>query len=386
MKKTLLTGLGLYFFCFLFGQSQFDKLNKISGVLDHIKTASYFSIFSYTAPYDSLTFGTDERLVNMYVNPADPFLGVSFSTSSIGNQTKFDECYDGIYMVKFNWDNRSALVDTVSLHPNKRGLAPFFINVKSLIMYAKKNYDSCIINFQDFQDSIKISFCFNNKIVEFNGLTESIEESIGKVSRYELMVSKDYFPYRYKRIMPHQISWEYCKDVKVTDYCDYEFSALRQIPVDFLIKGHVTKINTSALEGKVAADWKLKEIHGDSLSLKDIKSKVLLLQFTGIGCGPCHASLPFFKKLADDYKAKNVELISIESWSDNIAGMERYKDQNGIFWKFLVAKKEFKEAYMLQVVPTFFILDEKRVIRKVIVGYKEGETDDEIIKVVNGLI
>lgn len=146
------------------------------------------------------------------------------------------------------------------------------------------------------------------------------------------------------------------------------------------------ELKTYELQGTKAPDWKLKEIYGDSISLSDIEQKVILMQFTGIGCAPCHASIPFLKKLADNYKNKNFELVSIETWSNNITDIERYKDINEMNYRFLVSKKEIKDKYKIEGVPTFFILDEKRMIKKVIIGYQKGDTDKEIINLIEAML
>ena len=48
-------------------------------------------------------------------------------------------------------------------------------------------------------------------------------------------------------------------------------------------------------------------------SLSDFKeSKVLLIQCTGIGCGPCMVSIPFLNKLKQDYKTDDLDVVAIE--------------------------------------------------------------------------
>lgn len=387
MKKTLIIGFGILICNVSLCQSKTEYLVNVLKKLDDIKTASYYSKSSSSAPGDTLAFITHERYVNMYINPADTFLGASYSTSSIDNLAEFDLCYDGTYSVRFDWENRKVQVDTLTNNRYRRPMAPFFIKAKSLIEYAIENIDNSIVKYNIFHDSIKISFYFHGKIIEFMGLTPFIKESPDKVSRYELWVDKNHIPCKFIRKMPHQTSWEICSKIKTSNDLDHEFHALMKIPVDFAIKGRESRKNTTPeLEGKTAADWKLKEIYGDSISLSDLKSKVILIQFTGIGCGPCHASIPFLKQLVIDNKEKDFELICIETWSKNISGIERYKDKNELNYKFLVSKSKIKDKYKIQGVPVFFILDEKRVIKKVIVGYQKGVTGKEIKNTINELI
>ena len=71
------------------------------------------------------------------------------------------------------------------------------------------------------------------------------------------------------------------------------------------------------LTGKKALDWILTDSENNSVALKDFKSKVLMIEFTGIGCGPCHSAIPFLKQLVTDYKITDFELTGIEAWSQD---------------------------------------------------------------------
>ena len=90
-------------------------------------------------------------------------------------------------------------------------------------------------------------------------------------------------------------------------------------------------------EGKLAPAWELKDLSNNLVSLKSLKSKVVMLQFTGVGGGPCHHSIPFLKQLVKDYQGKDFEFVSIETWSENLEGLKRYRDKNKMNFKFLNA-------------------------------------------------
>lgn len=155
--------------------------------------------------------------------------------------------------------------------------------------------------------------------------------------------------------------------------------ASKYFPPDFIItqKGKAIP-NSTNLVGQVAPDWILKDADNRTIALNDLKSKILMIQFTGIGCGPCHASIPFLKQLVVDYKGKNFEFVSIETWSKNIEELKRYKEKNGLNFKFLKTEESVTKDYKVNSVPVFFIIDENRAIRQVISGYGKGTTDKEI--------
>ena len=66
--------------------------------------------------------------------------------------------------------------------------------------------------------------------------------------------------------------------------------------------------------------------------------------------------------------------------------LKSYRRSNNIKYKFLMSTKEVTKSYQIEAVPTFFILDENRVIRKVIRGYRTGSTDTMIRDSINNLI
>lgn len=45
-----------------------------------------------------------------------------------------------------------------------------------------------------------------------------------------------------------------------------------------------------------------------------------------------------------------------------------------------------KKEYQVKAVPVFFILDENRIIRKVIISYGKGTTDKEIRNTIDKLL
>ncbi len=76
----------------------------------------------------------------------------------------------------------------------------------------------------------------------------------------------------------------------------------------------------------------------------------------------------------------------MKTWSNNIEGLKRYQEQNAFNFIFLKSEENVNNDYEVKSVPTFFILDENRVIRKVINGYGKGSTDKMILESINELL
>ena len=114
---------------------------------------------------------------------------------------------------------------------------------------------------------------------------------------------------------------------------------------------------------------------------------MILLNLTGIGCGACHASLPFLRTLKDRFSPEDFELVAIETWDNSRATLQSYAKHNGIQYKFLEGNDKVVTDYHTGgAAPFFFLIDQDRIVRKVIRGYSIEDTDKEIIDAVESLL
>lgn len=402
MKKTTLIATLILSSNYLSGQSNQIYLEKVLANLNQIKSATYYSKVSSSAPEDTSVLKTFDRYYREYANPTDVTIGSTFAWFKPMDTTKMESFYDGEAKGSIDWKEKKIRIDsfknnTLSFRPIG---PPFFNYTKSIIKYALETKDSISIALKDFGDSIQFSLSIHNAIVEFFGndlwYTERTDlvniDTKDFTSRYDLWIDKSSnLPYRIRRKMPHNTSFETCRNVKINREFHGNFLASQYFPSDFSITSSASarKMRKKALEdlvGKVAPDWSLKDVNNNTYFLKELKSKVLMIQFTGVGCGPCHASIPFLRQLVNDYKGKDFEVVGIETWSRNIDGLKRYRDRNDLNFKFLKADENVTQSYQVVAVPVFFLIDENRVIKKVISGYSKGKTDKEILDSINGLL
>lgn len=371
-----------------------DYLLKVLNNLEKIKSATYFSTATATPPGDTGTLHTYFQFKKEFVNPVDTFIGAAFAWFNVDDTSKMYLCYDGNANIQFYNDSKTISIDSfkTSSLPFRPIGEPFFHQARSLIKYALNTHDSITTDLKDFGDSVKFSLFVPDKIINFFGRPYISDNPYlskdERYSKFEMWINKSNdIPYKMRSKYSYGSSMEACSNVVFNKSKLEDLIPPRYFPPDFTIKErgkNQTKIID--LTGKKAPEWKLTDSENNSVAFKDFKSKVLMIEFMGIGCAPCHSAIPFLKQLATEYNIKDFELVSIENWSMNIDALKRYKDNNKLNYTTLVSTDDLKKIYNAEAVPIFYIMDKERVIRKTIKGYGKETTDKEIRDAINELI
>jgi peroxiredoxin len=265
---------------------------------------------------------------------------------------------------------------------------PFFNYIENIIRYTLQTKDSITYSLYDLGDYYHFRLMIHeDKQVEFFGAAHHMPDNpyiFGETtSVYEIWIDKNSdLPFKIRREMFHDISVGSIIDTELNTLKISEFDVHSYVPADYIVREYseiAGKRKENTLTGNKAPEWSLYDINEDIVSLADLKSKVILLSFTGIGCGPCQASVPFLKQLSDQFHEDDLSVVAIESWVQNRQSHKNYVSRNNINYPFLNTNEEVLKDYQTgRAAPVFFVLDEQRVIRKVINGYSIESTGNEI--------
>jgi thiol-disulfide isomerase/thioredoxin len=373
-----------------------DYLRTVFNNLNQIQSATYFSRVQGFAPGDTSASTSGQYFVKEYNNPSDTTIGASFVKLRPKDLSKMSFCYDGNMRATAFEDGKYIVVDSFELNnlPFRPLTPPFFNYIKSILRYTLETKDSVTVTMKDYGDSV---FCriiiFNNMQVEFFGKAFYCKDSYGfeeVISIYEIWINKsNNLPYRYRREMSHDISEVNCKGLEINKIDIKDFKAVDYFMPDYSIQMYNKGVNRSPgkdLTGQVAPDWVLKDVNNQEVSLDKLKSKVVMIQFTSVSCGPCRASIPFLKQLVKEFDIKDFDFVAIEGFNRNTNVLSGYQRRNDFNYRFLASTEAVTKAYQIKAVPVFYILDENRTIRKVIRGYGKDITDKEIRDAINELI
>jgi len=125
----------------------------------------------------------------------------------------------------------------------------------------------------------------------------------------------------------------------------------------------------SPLLGKAAPEVQFEMLAGPPTALKDLRGRVVILDFWATWCGPCLASMPALMEIAQEESLKDkVTLIAVNQQEEPAVLREFLASQ---LWKLNVALDrdgEFGKMFGAGAIPHTVLIDREGVIRHVHVG------------------
>ncbi len=142
---------------------------------------------------------------------------------------------------------------------------------------------------------------------------------------------------------------------------------------------------TSVSEGD-AANFKLKSLDGETVELKSLRGKVVVIDFWATWCPPCKITLPLLNKVYKETRGKDVEVFGISTDRMSSAKVKKFIKKNNISMPILhdtdgaVSKK-----YGVRGIPTMFIIDQDGNIQDKHVG-ADRSLDKKVLKKIKELL
>ena len=136
----------------------------------------------------------------------------------------------------------------------------------------------------------------------------------------------------------------------------------------------------AALEGKAMPSLAgLSEWKNATLQAKDLKGKVLVVDFYATWCGPCMAAVPHNTELIKEYGSKGLLLLGVCTSSRGQEMFAANAKQYGMIYPIARdATLKVAKAWAVQSYPTYAVVDRKGIVRAV--GLRPSHVEDVVKK------
>ncbi|TAJ08070.1 TlpA family protein disulfide reductase [Marinilabiliaceae bacterium JC017] len=385
-KRSILFVIGLLLVCGCTQESR-TPLEELKMIGVTMKQHSHVEYSYRSKKYRSYTGDTVSRSGKVYfeANPNDTLLGMNFYHKS----KHYDNFYNGNYII--NMEPKDSIVFKKPLCDYEGGhmtVYPFLeLSYGAIQLFlTDKMLDSQIDSLvrRDVKVGNKLctyfSFWANQKFVSTHKKYDRYNMKI------ELVVNKaDHLPVFYSQhlLISRKMNTDFV-DNKVF-FSDYSFDvkypeemfSIENVP-DFYQWDKFKKYMKILPVGKVAPDWTLPEIGGDSISLSALKGKVVLLDFWFIGCGGCIQSIPVVNRLYENYKNKGFEVVGINCFSNKKNKIQEYVTTMGMKYRNVWKGESICDEYIIKAAPVFYLIDRQGKIVFSFIGLDSKKLEEAV--------
>lgn len=114
--------------------------------------------------------------------------------------------------------------------------------------------------------------------------------------------------------------------------------------------------------GDQGMDFEMEDVNGKKVKFSDLKGKIVLIDVWATWCAPCKTEIPFLKKLEEEFKGTDLEVISISI--DKVSDKETWKkmvekEQLGGIQLFANGDQELSKYYKIESIPRFMLFDKE---------------------------
>ncbi|MEM8887874.1 MAG: TlpA disulfide reductase family protein [Bacteroidota bacterium] len=126
------------------------------------------------------------------------------------------------------------------------------------------------------------------------------------------------------------------------------------------------------LVGCEAPNFTATTLSGDTITLQDLRGKIVVLNFWFIGCPPCIAELPGLKQLADEFGPRE-DVVLLALATDDKAALDKFVKEREIGFTILPETRSVADAFRITGYPTTFVLDKEGNVFSVHIGGATNE-------------
>jgi thiol-disulfide isomerase/thioredoxin len=125
---------------------------------------------------------------------------------------------------------------------------------------------------------------------------------------------------------------------------------------------------TPPRDGELARDFSLRDLDGSSVTLSDLRGKVVLINFWASWCGPCLIEIPHLVAFHAEHRDQGVEILAVNVLEDR-QQVAAFAEKHGMTFPVLLDTRGSVTAdYYVRAIPVSVFVDAEGVIGRVHIG------------------
>lgn len=253
-------------------------------------------------------------------------------------------------------------------------VAPASLSAKQRDIFYKSHYFDNV----DFSDTtLFYSDIFTGKVISYLGLWSSRNLSKDQLTKIYKMAVDSVI----SKTINYKKSFDFIFNYMINGFETMQYTELLMYLSDTYIalNSCETKTEKTTLERKVlyhkklsigqpVPDFSLVSVNNETINLKDIKDKYIILFFWSTECPHCQESLPMIQKISDALKKEKAQLIPI-ALDEKVEEMLTFIKNKNYHLSSLICdgkgwESEIVLNYFIYATPTIIVIKDGKVVQK----------------------
>ncbi len=127
-------------------------------------------------------------------------------------------------------------------------------------------------------------------------------------------------------------------------------------------------MNPDSMVGLPAPEISFTDLDGKTVNLKDLRGKVVFIDFWATWCGPCRMEMPHIEKLYQEFKG-NEEIAFLGASNEEKSTVTGFLKKNQYSFPIVLVKAEDAAGkFKVSSIPAGFVIDAEGIIRAHMIG------------------